>query len=109
MHTVDHAGSSHRHCKTSVHTTIKEADRREPRLVFMAREAITLVACLCCVNGEDLVVVISPENLLLENAFDIHKPKKPNHKHRQPRQPPLDWPGSHPLHWREFVSHFRTS
>lgn len=61
-HTVDHAGSCHRYCKTSVHTTIKEADGRELRLVFVAHEAIALVACLCCVDGEDLAVVINLEN-----------------------------------------------
>src|SRR5204863_2198012 len=76
-HTVDHAGSRHRYYKASIHTTIKEANRRELRLVFVAHETITLVACLCCVYWEDLVVVISPEtHINFCESFDIHKPKK---------------------------------
>ena len=63
-HTVDHTGSCHRYYKTSVHTTIKEADRRDFRLVFVTYETIALVACLCCVDWEDLVIRYQLKNFV---------------------------------------------
>ena len=62
-HTVDHAGSRHGHCKASVHAPIKEANRRALRVVFVAHEAVALVARLCRIDGKDLASLVSPGSM----------------------------------------------
>jgi len=59
-HTVDHAGSRHGHCKASVHAPIKEANRRALRVVFVAHEAVALIARLRRIDGKDLASLVSP-------------------------------------------------
>ena len=64
MHTVCQAGSHHTRCNASIHAPIKEANRSDLRLIFVANEAIQLVVRLRRIDGKNLKVGRQPRTFV---------------------------------------------